>query len=215
MAGPRYSPAGSLALALPALLLAGAYVSQYGFGLFPCEMCWWQRWPHFIAVGFALLASITGPRRGLIALAGLAVLVSGLIGVFHAGVEWDWWEGITGCAVHESGGGSALEEILAAPITRCVALATSRGPVRRTADDTGRLLIHPLTASLGRDSRELQRSLATVVEASVVERVETTPAATDRPQPTLLALLQADVREDRVPDADEEPEGRPAAEARP
>ena len=119
VAGPRYSPAGSLALALPALLLAGAYVSQYGFGLFPCEMCWWQRWPHFIAVGFALLASITGPRRGLIALAGLAILVSGLIGVFHAGVEWDWWEGITGCAVHESGGGSALEEILAAPITRC------------------------------------------------------------------------------------------------
>ena len=27
--------------------LAGAYVSQYVGGLYPCEMCWWQRYPNF------------------------------------------------------------------------------------------------------------------------------------------------------------------------
>jgi disulfide bond formation protein DsbB len=47
MNGVPPSHAQRLALALPALLLAGAYVSEYGFGLYPCEMCWWQRWPHF------------------------------------------------------------------------------------------------------------------------------------------------------------------------
>src|SRR3546814_2394794 len=31
-------------------------------------------------------------------LAALAILVSGLIGGFHAGVEYGWWEGITRCA---------------------------------------------------------------------------------------------------------------------
>ena len=30
-------------------------------------------------------------------LAALAVAISGAIGVFHAGVEIGWWEGITQC----------------------------------------------------------------------------------------------------------------------
>ena len=86
-----------LALAIPALLLAGAYVSQYGFGLYPCEMCWWQRWPHFAAVGLAFVSTLAAPKRLWIALAAVAILISGLIGAFHAGVEYGWWEGITGC----------------------------------------------------------------------------------------------------------------------
>ncbi|KLI64776.1 disulfide bond formation protein B [Aurantiacibacter marinus] len=94
--------AQQLALAIPALLIGGAYISQYGFGLFPCEMCWWQRWPHFAAIALALLSTAAssksmGPKRILIALAAGGVLTSGLIGAFHAGVEYGWWEGITGC----------------------------------------------------------------------------------------------------------------------
>lgn len=111
--------AQGLAIAVPALALAGAYISQYGFGLHPCEMCWWQRWPHFIALGLALLATQVRSRRPLLLLAALAIAVSGAIGVFHAGVEYDWWEGITGCTALPSSGGSALDEIMAAPIIRC------------------------------------------------------------------------------------------------
>ena len=44
------------ALAAPLLLYGGALVSQYGFGLSPCEMCYWQRWPHQAAIVLALLA---------------------------------------------------------------------------------------------------------------------------------------------------------------
>ncbi len=111
--------AGWLAIGVPAALLAGAYISQYGFGLYPCQMCWWQRWPHFAALGLGLLAMQMRASRALISLAALAIAVSGLIGVFHAGVEYDWWEGITGCATIAHTGGSALDNILAAPITRC------------------------------------------------------------------------------------------------
>lgn len=108
----------------PAFLLGGAYISQYVFGLFPCEMCWWQRWPHFAALAFAGLSFIVPAqaamvKKVLIALAGLAILSSGLIGVFHAGVEYGWWEGITGCSSLDSGGLSALDAILNAPIIRC------------------------------------------------------------------------------------------------
>ena len=86
-----------LALGIPALLLAGAYISQYGFGLFPCEMCWWQRYPHFAAVGLALVSTAAPPKRAWIALAALAILVSGLIAAYHAGVEYHWWESPLGC----------------------------------------------------------------------------------------------------------------------
>ena len=87
-----------LALVLSGGLLGGAYISEYVFGLFPCEMCWWQRWPHFAALGLTTLAFAAPAPRLWTALAGLAIIVSGAIGGFHAGVEYKWWEGITGCA---------------------------------------------------------------------------------------------------------------------
>lgn len=108
-----------LALALPALLLGGAYVSQYGFGLYPCEMCWWQRYPHFAAVLLALAAFVLPPRRPLVMLAALAILVSGLIGVFHAGVEYKLWEGLSACTLPPSASADPLAAVLAQPITRC------------------------------------------------------------------------------------------------
>jgi disulfide bond formation protein DsbB len=86
-----------LALLVPAALLGGAYLSQYGFGLFPCEMCWWQRYPHFAALALALVG-LAARNRPVIGLAALAILASGLVGLFHAGVEYKWWHGITPCA---------------------------------------------------------------------------------------------------------------------
>lgn len=90
-----------LAVLVPAALLGGAYVAQYGFGLPPCEMCWWQRYPHFAALALGAMAFVIQPARVWSALAGLAILGSGLIGGYHAGVEYGWWEGITACAATE------------------------------------------------------------------------------------------------------------------
>ena len=108
-----------LALGVPALVLGGAYLSEYGFGLVPCEMCWWQRYAHFAALGIALLSTVAAPKRVWIGLAGLAILVAGLIGGFHAGVEYGWWEGLTACSTPSLGGGDPLEAIMNAPLVRC------------------------------------------------------------------------------------------------
>ena len=113
-----------LALLLPFGLLAGAYASQYLGGLYPCEMCWWQRWPHFAALPLALGAFILpgdAKRRLFTALAALAILISGLIGSYHAGVEYGWWEGITTCSstVTPGSGKDVLDAILNAPLIRC------------------------------------------------------------------------------------------------
>lgn len=106
-----------LAVLIPASLLGGAYISEIGFGLYPCEMCWWQRYPHFAAVGFGLVSYAIQPSRVWVALAGLAIITSGLIGGFHAGVEYSWWEGITGCSKLPSS--IDVMDVSAAPIVRC------------------------------------------------------------------------------------------------
>ncbi len=112
-----------LALLLPVSLLGGAYIAQFGFNLSPCEMCWWQRYPHFAALIPALLSFVAGSpnfRRVLVALAAFAILSSAFYGAFHAGVEYGWWEGNTKCSSMITGSGEEFAKaILKAPLTRC------------------------------------------------------------------------------------------------
>ena len=116
---PSAHKAQALAIAIPAALLGGAYIAQYGFGLFPCEMCWWQRYPHFAALALGLVSLVVEPRRLLVALAGISIIASGLIGGYHAGVEYDWWEGLTQCTSALDAGGDAMDAIMNAPMVRC------------------------------------------------------------------------------------------------
>ena len=109
-----------VALAVPVALLGGALLSQYVGGLHPCEMCYWQRWPHAFAIAVAGLAFLfpatSRNARLLIALAAIAIAVSGAIGVFHAGVEYKWWEGLTRCS---TGGAMTFDELMKVPLIRC------------------------------------------------------------------------------------------------
>ena len=114
-----------LALLLPLALLGGALGSQYLGGLHPCEMCYWQRWPHAAAIVLAALA-FTAPAasqrsRMLTVLAAASIAVSGLIGVYHAGVEAKIFEGLTTCTALPRGGSTAdlLKQITQAPLIRC------------------------------------------------------------------------------------------------
>jgi disulfide bond formation protein DsbB len=114
-----------IALLLPIALLGGAMGSQYLGGLHPCEMCYWQRWPHAAAILLAALA-FTAPAesrksRALTLLAAAAIAVSGAIAVYHAGVEAKIFEGITTCTAIGGAGSSAdlLRQITQAPIVRC------------------------------------------------------------------------------------------------
>lgn len=115
-----------LSLLVPASLLAGAYGSQYLGGLAPCEMCYWQRYAHFVGLAFALAAVALAGRlpdrgRSFVWLAALGIAASGAIGVYHAGVEAGYFEGFTQCTSQIGGGTTAdvLKQILSAPVIRC------------------------------------------------------------------------------------------------
>ena len=121
----RSSAARLIALLLPAALLAGAFGSQYFGGLYPCEMCWWQRYAHIAALIPASLAFTapagSGRSRLLVLMAALGIAASGAIGVYHAGVELKIFEGFTTCTTTAQGGSAAdlLRQIAAAPLVRC------------------------------------------------------------------------------------------------
>lgn len=83
-------------------LLGGAYYFQYVVGLAPCDLCFWQRYPHMVAILFGLLTLLlVGAPRVALAFAAIAIaalFVTAGIGVFHVGVEQHWWEGPQACS---------------------------------------------------------------------------------------------------------------------
>ena len=112
----EFAKARGLALAVPLALMVGAWGSEYIGGLSPCEMCIWQRWPHLAAIAIAVLAFAL-PRRDIVGLAAIAILISGAIGAFHAGVEYRWWEGLTRCS--QMSGERSISDIMNTPLVRC------------------------------------------------------------------------------------------------
>lgn len=122
---PALVRANGLALALPAALLAGAWGFQLIGGLTPCELCHWQRWPHYAAVVAAALAfGANGrARASLIVLAATLIAASGAIGVLHLGVEQHWWRGFTACTAPTTITGATaaerLDSLLRQPVVRC------------------------------------------------------------------------------------------------
>ncbi|WP_439937881.1 exodeoxyribonuclease V subunit gamma [Nocardia sp. N13] len=75
---------------------------------------------------------------------------------------------------------------------QALAPTAAAGPVARADDDSAALVGHPLLASLGRDARELRRTLGDLA-------AEHEPAGHADPT-TLLGWLQADLRANRAPD---------------
>lgn len=87
---------GSLAMIL------GAWGFEYIGGYAPCQMCYWQRWPHMAAVVIGVVGLVGLPWMAW--LGALAAATTSGIGIYHTGVERDWWEGPQSC----TGGGQDL-----------------------------------------------------------------------------------------------------------
>ncbi|AHG47076.1 membrane protein [Rhizobium leguminosarum bv. trifolii CB782] len=78
---------------------------QYIGGYIPCALCLLQRQPYYYAIPIAILAAISElvglPNwitRALILAAGMLMLVTAGMGVYHAGVEWHFWPGPATCS---------------------------------------------------------------------------------------------------------------------
>jgi len=90
--------AGAAALAL----ILGALGFQYLGGMQPCELCIYQRWPHIAAAVIGIMGGGFLPRRLGVPLAMAVILLvatSGLIALYHTGVQYHVIQGPQACTV--------------------------------------------------------------------------------------------------------------------
>jgi len=111
--------------------IAGAWVFEWA-GYAPCELCLMQRWAYYAGVPLAAIVIIIaarGPRwlaRAGLALLGLVFIGSMIFGVYHAGVEWGFWPGPTGCTGALTKADSMqdfLKQLETTKVVRCDAVA--------------------------------------------------------------------------------------------
>ena len=88
-------------------------------GYRPCKLCLQQREPWYLGVPVAGLAAISvffkWPAclsRGLMAVAGIIMIYSLVLGIHHSGVEWGWWQGPGDCGAVEGGLATSTNDLL-------------------------------------------------------------------------------------------------------
>jgi len=103
-----------------------ALTAEVYFGLEPCILCVYQRFPFLIVAVFGATGLVMRRRqkvaRAMIGLSGLTFLINSVIASYHTGVEQKWWKSaVEGCAVPNLDGEpqSILENILSAPTANC------------------------------------------------------------------------------------------------
>ena len=104
-----------------AAMILGAWGFQYIGGLAPCKLCYWQRYPHIAAVPIGIVALFV-PGVLLPLLGALSAAATGAVGIYHTGIERQWWEGPDTCSSGPVGGLSTdelLDQILTAPLVQC------------------------------------------------------------------------------------------------
>jgi disulfide bond formation protein DsbB len=110
--------------------LGTAFTSQYVFGLAPCKLCIYQRWPYGIVIALALIGLLLSGRAqaSVLLLCAATLLGDGAIAVYHVGVEQAWWPGPSGCSAN-FGGAKTLDDLrrqlMATAPVRCDEIAWS------------------------------------------------------------------------------------------
>ena len=78
----------NIALAFAALFaLAFALTLQYAFGVAPCTMCMWERWPYVAVILLVAMTLLTGHERLTLAIVVLLMLGNAVLSAYHVGVE--------------------------------------------------------------------------------------------------------------------------------
>jgi len=115
-------------VACAAILIAALGLEHLG-GYLPCELCLKERYAYYAGIVLAIAAStgMSSGRKGLaaalIAGAGLLLLANAGLGLYHAGIEWHWWQGPTTCTgdpnALASDAGDLLAKLQSQNIVRC------------------------------------------------------------------------------------------------
>lgn len=100
---PFAHPLMTVGLVVPATIIGALVIEKAGYP--PCTLCLYQRIPYYalcalllVVVPFAISRTARPLHRPLLILVLAILLVSAVLGIFHAGVEFALWEGPRGCS---------------------------------------------------------------------------------------------------------------------
>ena len=126
------NPALTAALAITliaAATLAGAWFFQLVLDIRPCPLCLEQRYAYYLMIPLGALTALAAGRDAprTLLLAGLAILWvaalgNAVLGTYHSGVEWGFWQGPTDCTGPIGNLGSAgtlLQRLDTVKVIRC------------------------------------------------------------------------------------------------
>jgi len=115
--------------AIAAATLAGAWFFQLVLDIRPCPLCLEQRYAYYLMIPLGALTALAAGRDAprTLLLAGLAILWvaalgNAVLGTYHSGVEWGFWQGPTDCTgpIGDLGSaGSLLQRLDTVKVIRC------------------------------------------------------------------------------------------------
>ncbi len=117
-----------LNIAMAALAISMALISQYVFNMHPCKMCILQRIPYFIVIFLHLVFIFSTSWKYQISIKWLFVLSilsyisTAILAIYHVGIEQKLIRGPSGCSSQDTSllsNEELLNQILNAPIVMC------------------------------------------------------------------------------------------------
>ena len=92
-----------ISLLLSSFMLLSAFYLEYFHGALPCDLCITQRWFHAIIISYCLLSifildKFLNAKTFLLIGLTLTWLASSVAGLYHFGIEMNYWKGPDDCS---------------------------------------------------------------------------------------------------------------------
>ena len=109
---------------ISSLMLISAFYLEYVYGALPCDLCITQRWFHGSIIAYSLIIIFiinkTSISKKLTLLGGVILwLSSSLAGLYHFGIEMNFWTGPDGCSSNIDFSKDTLTYLLSKSTIKC------------------------------------------------------------------------------------------------
>ena len=89
------------------------FILQYEYGILPCKICIWQRWPHIFNILIALIIISSSSIPNYIMVLGLInMFLAFILALYHYGLEQNLWDNVFSCSGEIKFNDLSTEEIL-------------------------------------------------------------------------------------------------------
>ena len=95
------------------LVLASAFIIQYGFNHQPCKLCLYERIPYFLSILLiAKIFLIKGYEKITLLILSLIFIISSILAFYHFGIEQGFFKESLACAVGNLSENLTKEDLL-------------------------------------------------------------------------------------------------------